>query len=514
MLSLCVTAANYDLFTSPVAIAKLVNITVMFAGGFVLFKENLTALCCVSAFTSPIQRKTTVNLSPQFLYAVSFTLIVSVYLFVFFATEYPGILTYDSIHQLYQVFGIEAYSNHHPFFHTQIIKLLLLLGFKLFGEINAAIATYSVFSVLIMASCFSYTICTIYQYNHSKGISIVVLLCYMFLPYHIKYSYTMWKDVFFGASVLVYVVAVFRILEEIGKHAWANYVTMIAGAFGMSLMRSNGFLAFFVSAVIFALMFGKRFKIVVLLLMGVVVLSFVMKYPLLKTMGVSQPDTIESLSIPAQQIARAITDGAELTDKQRILLEQIVDVERIPESYNRILSDPIKELVRAKDNQEYLQESKFEYIKLYLELGLKYPREFIKGWIDQTRGFWNAGYSFTIWSEGIYYDNSLGLGRIINSCEVKELWDRYLEEFGADSNNPILQLFCSIGFNLWIMLAASCYALTNKRYTALYVSIPTFIVLATLLVATPVFCEFRYFYSLFCCLPFIVCTSFTEFSKV
>ena len=39
--------------------------------------------------------------------------------------------------------------------------------------------------------------------------------------------------------------------------------------------------------------------------------------------NVVQPDTIEALSIPAQHIARVITDGGELTQEQEELLSKL-----------------------------------------------------------------------------------------------------------------------------------------------------------------------------------------------
>ena len=69
-----------------------------------------------------------------------------------------------------------------------------------------------------------------------------------------------------------------------------------------------------------------------------------------------QPDTIEALSIPAQHIARVITDGGELTQEQEELLSKVVDLERVPKEYDSTISDPIKTLVREKGNQDYIKE--------------------------------------------------------------------------------------------------------------------------------------------------------------
>ena len=126
----------------------------------------------------------------------------------------------------------------------------------------------------------------------------------------------------------------------------------------------------------------------------VIVLSVFLKYPVLKSLNVKQPDTIESLSIPAQQIARVITDEEDITIEQKELLSELIDIDEIPTYYVSYFSDPIKNLVREKGNQEYLKEHSNEYLNLYIQLGLKYPQKYIEAWVDQTRGYWNSGYAF------------------------------------------------------------------------------------------------------------------------
>ena len=80
----------------------------------------------------------------------------------------------------------------------------------------------------------------------------------------------------------------------------------------------------------------------------VIVLSIFLKYPVLKSLNVKQPDTIESLSIPAQQIARVIKDEKELSFEQKKLLSKVIDIKKIPVYYVSYFSDPIKDLVREK----------------------------------------------------------------------------------------------------------------------------------------------------------------------
>lgn len=317
----------------------------------------------------------------------------------------------------------------------------------------------------------------------------------------------MWKDVFFGAAVLVFVVGAFRVFEKVGKHERINYAVMLCGAFGMTLLRSNGLIAFVATVIVFALLFRDRYKRTILAFAGIIVMAFVLKHPVLTALNVKQPDTVESLSIPIQQISRVITDGMELTSEQQELLSNMVNIEDVPDNYKSYISDPIKNLIRNYGNKDYINENKTEFIKLYVQLGLEHPREYIRAWIDQTKGYWNSGYSYWIWSQGVN-DNLAGIEANVNSKTAESVLQDYLREFTASTSNPLLLLFVSIGFNTWLVLISAFSALIRKDFSALFVSVPTIMLIATLLIATPVYAEFRYAYAMFCCLPFIVYVSF------
>lgn len=521
VFAFCVAAANYKLFENISAVYsevlyrfntlfRLISMLLVLFGGIVLFGEILTSVCFLAEkhlFEEKSVKRAKISAGVVFL--LSWLVIAALDLLLLFSVEYPGILTPDSTDQVHQLLHFKQYSNHHPFYHTQIIHIMISLGLRLFGNMSAATALYSVFSILVMSGCFAYTIYTIYQLKRSIKAAVLALLIYLLMPYQIKYSYTMWKDVFFGAAVLVFAVGAFRVFEKVGKHERINYAVMLCGAFGMTLLRSNGLIAFVATVIVFALLFRDRYKKTILAFAGIIVFAFVLKHPVLTALNVKQPDTVESLSIPIQQIARVITDGMELTSEQQELLSNVVKIEDVPDNYKSYISDPIKNLIRNFGNKEYINENKTEFIKLYVKLGLEHPREYIRGWIDQTKGYWNGGYSYWIWGQGVY-DNLAGIEADVNSKAAEKVWQDYLRLFMAKTSNPLLLLFVSIGFNTWLVLISAFSALIRKDFSAFFVSVPTIMVIATLLIATPVYSEFRYAYAMFCCLPFIVYVSFMK----
>ena len=94
------------------------------------------------------------------------------------------------------------------------------------------------------------------------------------------------------------------------------------------------------------------------------------KGPIFHHYGVTEPDPIESLSIPAQQIAAVISYDGEITEEQTRLLEKIIDLKKVPDAYlgSPTCADAVKDLVRETDRQQYLMEHGVEYLKLWCSL--------------------------------------------------------------------------------------------------------------------------------------------------
>ena len=510
VLAITVVLANYRLFLGSAdggfaCILKLFSGILVFYGGWVLFGEILFWIYRKVVLKI---KSYTYNRADKWILLIAWLILTTVNTIILIGAKYPGLLTTDSISQISQILT-HSYSNHHPYYHTQIIRLFFDIGYKLFGNINAAIATYSVFSIACMSFCFSYCVYTIWQITRNKTLALFLYLWYMTMPYHILYSFSMWKDVLFGAAVTFFAVGCYRVVQHVGRNNIFNLFVMIAGAMGMCLLRSNGWIAFVLSTICFILLYKKVNIKLSLIFLGIIVVSFILKKPVLAVLSVTQPDTIEALSVPAQQIARVIADGNEITDEQKELLNQVVDVEKIPETYTSWVSDPIKQLVRKTDKQEYIRTHMSAYLKLYVQLGLKYPHKYIEAWIDQTRGYWNAGYDYWKWTNGVE-ENTLGIEHTTKSGFVDRLFTYYMYTW---NELPILEIFMSIGFCVWLVLISTYVAIMRKNQIAVFVSVPFLMILFSLLIATPVWAEFRYAYALFCGIPFIIVVSSDDKQK-
>ena len=506
LLSLAVTLGNYEIFQRLRNVNDISQGTnlflnvyetiVTYAGGIVVFYQIFLYLAsCFPAVSE--ESALTSGEHPKLVYLASFVGFLSIYLIYLFFVVYPGSVTSDSMWQILQV-HTGNYNNHHPYWHTRLIGLFLNIGYWMFRDSNAAAATFNVFQCLLMAACFAYAVVTLYQYRVPKIWMLLPVLSFAVLPNHITYSSTVWKDVPFGLAVLTLVVAMFRIMRNVGKSRMANFVILFLSGIGTCILRSNGWYAMLAAFVMLILFFRKRCRELLVPWSACLVLGWFLMGPALSAQGVSQVNFIEGLSVPLQQIARVIVNGGELTQEEIQLIDTVIDIEAVPEIYTEECVDPLKDAIKAK-NYPFLQEHKGEFLKIWFDIGTRYPWEYVEAWVEETKGYWNGGYDYYIYAQYVS-ENDFGMYMVVQNNLIHDLVKAY---FTLTRETVMFEPFQSVGLHVWILSMLCFLNLLHNRKEFL-LTVPVLAVVFTLWLTTPVFCEFRYAYCVFTTIPFLV----------
>jgi hypothetical protein len=494
-----ITLSNYKIwYTSENYnyVERIIMVALLLGGNWRAFKNIFGWISC--NLNKIVWKKYDYKHSPMTISVVCFIIICAVNLTIFLACQYPGNLTVDGLSQVLQ--GIDNnYTNHHPFYHTLIIKLFVSIGLRLYGDVNVGVALYNIFQIVLMAFCFSYILMTVMQIRAPKVLVGIMISFYVFMPYHIMYSFTVWKDVIFSGFVVLFAVSAYRCLADIGRRI-VNSIILIIGGVGFCLLRSNGLFSFALVTLGVMLIFGKGEHRMLVICLSLVCVGFIMKHIVLSNIGVSQPDIIESLSIPLQQVSRVIADDRYLTEREKERISAVMPIDEVANSYESYISDPIKDLIRTKGNKEVIMDKKLRYLRIYITLGIRNPDSYLEAWIDETKGYWNGGYKYWRWADYIP-NNDIGLHKSVKSEAVHEIYSKYLSSF---EDNPILQIFLCIGFYVWINILCVYIGLKRKDRISTFVSLVPLAIIVSLLVSTPVFAEFRYAYPIFCLLPFVI----------
>ncbi|MGN1180880.1 MAG: DUF6020 family protein [Suilimivivens sp.] len=423
----------------------------------------------------------------------------------YFLYQYPGIMTPDSINQFEQVLSLIPYSNHHPLAHTMVIKLFYNIGLLFTENKVIAISFYTFFQMCFMAFSVSYFIRTLELFRIRPLVRFILTLFYALVPYHAVFSVTIWKDIMFAGAVLLFTCTLLRFL--LGMRKSTVFMFIFTGIM-LCLFRSNGWYGFLLCTPFLLYFYRKKAKVIFPSMAAILLTAIVIKYPVMNYAHVIQPDLIESLSIPTQQIAAVICNDRELTEEQLSLIENVVDLTYIKDLYNPTYADNMKELVRA-GNQSYLSSHKKEFLKLYIELGLSYPGDYLKAYIDQTYGYWYPDSFYLVAEAEGVSATSLGVSHtpLIRGPLVVKTKEIAIK---LGSMLPVYSLLWSMGVIFWILIFCVGNAFVRKEKAKLIYYLPSLALYLTVMIATPVATEFRYVYFMVFSLPLYVMSAILE----
>ncbi len=422
----------------------------------------------------------------------------------YYLYQYPGIMTPDSINQLEQILGVIPWSNHHPWVHTLIFGLFYHIGYALTGNMVIAVSVYTFFQMCLLAASAAYFISTLRSHKIRPFVLLLITAFYALIPYHAVFSVTVWKDIPFAAAVLFFSCAILRLSVQ-NQICAKNLLTLAISSVMICLFRSNGWYAFLLALPFLLFGFRHKAKAVYPPLFTALLLAIIVKYPVMSAFDVQQPDFIESVCIPMQQITAVICNDRYLSVEELALIEEVVDLTYIHDLYNPTFADNIKELVRA-GNQDYLVSHKTEFLKLWIDLGLRYPGDYLTAYVNQTYGYWYPD-SFYLVAEaegvsatdlGVSHTPLIGGPLVIKAKEIA---------VKLGSMVPIYGTLWSMGVAGWVLLFSISVTIIRRDYHKLICYLPGVALLLSVLAATPVATEFRYVYFLVLCLPFYLITA-------
>lgn len=509
-----ISASNYPLWLelslgeSTPALMRAAYGFVMFAfisgGCFFVFRA---IFCYISLHPDAITWKEaacpkTKIWKPRNLFLFSFFSIAFVYLFVLFLIKYPGLIEADTVEQFRECLSGE-YSNRNPLFSTLVIKPFVAVGMALFHDINMCAAMYFAAQSIFVAFTFACVVKTLAELKAPRWLLICTVLFYALMPYHIMFSIGHSKDVLFSVSITLFCLVLYRLLKNPNAPK-RDYVFLFAASVGFCMMRNNGILAFAFFIPVYFFSCRKINKRILPVLLLSVLLCICVKRPMLDALEIPQSDLFESLSLPTQQIARTVIDHNDLTQEEFAVLNPIMEVSKLSQTYDPGLSDPIKELIQATTQGDPISsQQKLDFAKLWFQLGLRHPISYAKAFVDLTCGYWNSGYEAVPWCNFLV-ENELGL-HLTNPVPILNmLFDRYI---GVFDDFMTLQLMICTGLFVWAYLFSGLICLIRKDKVGAILCVPVLCVVQTLILGVPVACDLRYIYCAFCGLPFALALS-------
>lgn len=260
-----------------------------------------------------------------------------------------------------------------------------------------------------------------------------------------------------------------------------------------------------VAALVFLLFFkGCRLRLTAVLA-GVLAAFLLINGPVFAALKVKKGNSREMFSVPVQQIALVVVrNEKKLTPKEVGKINQFLDYRKLKKLYNPRFADPVKCSYKFNENID----KEKDFIKFWLKLGLKYPKEYITAFLELNIPYWYMDAdSVDPYAKRIYIETLAGSNEyysVRRNSKLPFLYSRYekVANYSAFQKLPVISNLFSISTPIWAILFTAFWLIFKKRYRGLLNLVLPFLLWATYLLG-PV-SNFRYILPIFMLYPFFV----------
>jgi len=447
---------------------------------------------------------------------ISFSSCACVWL-LYYIVFFPGIVTADSFRQISQALGFSPLSNHHPFLHTLLESLFIRPAYNLLHNTEYGIAAFLLFQLLIMSLIIAYSQFVLCELGTGRKTRIVILLFYAINPLFGMYSITMWKDVWMGMMLLLYLLLLIKTVY-LKNNSDVMLAFLAMSVLGVFFSKATGIAMILFSLIALVLVRVKDKGVSnkpIIVIAVTVLISLSIQSVAINLVGVIPTESRESKSVPLQQIARTVKyHGDELSDEEKTTINEILPYDNLAENYKPWLSDPVKDTF----NEDNFNKDKGKYIKLWLRLGEQYPDTYIRSFMENTYGYWYPDTDYwvvTTQCYGLFFTEEYSIDSNSENFFSDEYTDKYhmsdkffvrrekiCERIFLLRKLPGMSLLFSIGMYFWIYLVIAAWSLREKH---LYMLVPMAIAFAVFVscLISPLYCEMRYGYPAVILLPIV-----------
>lgn len=479
-------------------------------GTYILFQHLFG---CVFDILDNKKNKNITPISYKLSFIIAFLIICLSWLAVLII-KYPGIIYPDTLNQIVQSFGDRPLNNMNPLFHTLLIKAFYNISLSFTKDINIATFIVSLIQLAFCSFIYAYICKYIYKRTNNIYFYIATLLFYGFISYNVFYNISVSKDAMYAVFTTLLVCMIDNLCNEPSNK---NIILFVITGILYSLLRNNGFYSLIaVTFVIIVLCFKFNFKKITITIISTLILTSVIRTPIYSAIiissnkqylennpNITSPSFVGSFLfvVPFQQIANVVVHDRELNEKEEWLIEEYIPFEQIKEVYNPILIDPLYSEIEKYCKPTRLNIPKIEYFKLWVELFLKYPLDYLEAYVNMNKYyFYPNRYIENMYYTSIY-PNEYGI-KYINNNET--LVNKIETSYSNQKNIPLVSSLFSPGTVVFILLIGLYYCLLKKNKTTFVSMFHLLINFIILMAFVPLNDEFRYIYPVVACLPLIV----------
>lgn len=448
------------------------------------------------------QKNFLVNVTDKKLWVVTSVVIFLCYLPIIILSSSE--LTYDSWNIISQSTGVLKVTNAHPVIFTGIVSLFMGIG-NVLGGIGVGIVLYSLFQSAILSMIFARVIVWQRQVGLGAYGIIATLFFYAILPVNAFAGTILWKDILFAGIGLLLLIKLWEMFVQGTRFLTKKNITLyVLIAFTFCILRNNALYAYVLFTACI-LVINRRVllnKPGLIAILSPVLLSVV--YLFSTSLVVGSASSVESMSVPLQQIARTVKyHSASINIQDKNTIDEILPYNKIDQAYNPGLSDPVKWVF----NNEQFSQNKSKYIGLWFKLFAQYPKTYIASFLYNTYGY---VYPFV--------DSHTTTDIVLNNKDQINALDGYSDVSYQSGGKKFLSVYReivstvfgltrNIGFYTCLTLLAIYLSIVRRNRALLGVFILLFCLYVSVIFG-PVNGEFRYLYLFVVAAPLLITAPF------
>lgn len=426
---------------------------------------------------------------------------------------YPCSMSWDGGAQICQFYGIETFSNHHP------PMLSFWYGAIAFYAQKWGMPNAGMFLIPLVQTCLS----------AFAAARVCLLFKELKVPYWVRWTglfyyglFTVWcifdvtviKDSVYWPFSLLYAVemawCILRQEEFFAKKG--HLILMLLSGVLMTQTRNNGiFVLLFTVPVLFLVTQRKRKGLYLgaaAVMFAVIGLLNNVLYPALGVISLEEKE--DTYCILFQQTAKYGQDYPEdVTEEERVFLNQMFDYDELVQVYNPQLADWVKNCLKIceatsedKTNAEFAA-IRNEYFKVWFAQFMRHPLSYVNTFLECSYGYYYPEVKPYKEGNGFYEMDRHMFTEGMHPAHQIEAFAPFrflLEQVSKFEYLPGIGLLYRCGFYTWCVVFAVGYLLIKRRYREVVTALPAVVNILVCLFS-PVNTCIRYALPAMCLIP-------------
>lgn len=426
--------------------------------------------------------------------------------------------TSDSMSAINVAMGNHGLSAWHPLIWSLSVIPFVWLGNAL-GDPNIGLGICTLLQSALCAGIYAFVCAWIKHRNAPRALYWLSIAFFALNPVIAQYAIYVSKDGLFASFFTLYAILLFDVAFTKGAILKNNrFLALFAIAtFLIASFRMNAMYAAIAIIIVLAIVFRKTLLKRVLPLLLIPIAVWTLYGPVCESLGIARSPFSESAAVPLSQIGYVLHNDGDIPDEAAQTLEKILPLDEWGDAYRRDTMNDIK--FHEHFDGSFLERHKTEFLAAWFQVGMENPVAYLTAWLAMTEGFWNID-SHPDWvapSSYYHYVNPAGYtpstelqpsdGLIYPATGIGLLDHNTGGDIRILKDSILFYPLCNIAIMVWFTAFALGFIATSRTKRTLW-ALPLFalfIVYATVLAATPVWCEFRYVYAFHLMIPVTAC---------